>query len=165
MIKFKTVAAAAVSVCAIGIASASAQQEDLRECLRRLESAVSEGQSLLRQIDERSLNRSDADFVGGYKNTRTRRDVDQNLEVCEDATANYEHWNEKLRDIAAESATNQGAYQQCVDELRDVVARYNRCRVAQAGGRLYGGGIDECVEVLAELKGWLRDAEAQGRCN
>ena len=101
MISLKKIAAAAISLFALGISGASAQEGDLHGCLKRLETAVDERNRLLSQIDEHTLNRSDADFVGGYRNTYNRMDVDRDLRACEDATADFEYWNERLRKIIA----------------------------------------------------------------
>jgi len=148
----------------LGIAAASAQEGDLPGCLRRLESAVNERNRLLTQIDERTLSRSEADFVGGYRNTYSSGNVTNDLQECEDATANYEHWNGQLQDIVARRTTSSQGYETCVRELQSVAAQYNRCRVNKYQIRRYEG-IEDCESALGEITDWLQDARAQGRCN
>ncbi len=155
--------------CMMSTSLAVAQESNVRDCLQRLEAAVSQHQRLLRSIDERTINREDRDFVGGQRITSYSvsidgtMDVERNLEDCEYAAENYEWANDRLREIADSSADNQESYDNCVTELEDVVAQYNMCRVNKYNLRTYDG-VDDCEAVLSEIMGWLRNAERRGLC-
>jgi hypothetical protein len=71
--------------------------------------------------------------------------------------------NERLAEIAYRGEADAERYQQCLNELHEVVAEHNRCRVNPYRLRDYQG-FDDCAVVLNGIKDRLREARARGAC-